>query len=50
MLDAEGKQVVDKYINEPVRLSNMVILPGSTVVIDDNEISMAGYMEEHGDI
>lgn len=50
VLDKDGKQVVDKYINEPVKLSNMVILPGSTIVLDDNEISIAGYMEEHGEI
>ena len=45
----EGKPVVDPYVEERVTLENMLILPGSTVVITDNEVSIAAYFEEHGD-
>nr|WP_276978063.1 hypothetical protein [Ferrimicrobium acidiphilum] len=43
----DGKPVVDKYINKAVRVENMAIMPGSTIVIDDNPISIASYFEEH---
>ncbi len=45
-----GKQVLDKYIREPVRVENMAILPGSTIVLDDNPLSIALYIEEYGDL
>jgi hypothetical protein len=50
VIGKDGKRVLDKYINEPIKLSNMVILPGSTIVLDDNPISIAGYMDEFGEI
>jgi len=31
-----------------VTLENMAILPGSTVVMVDDPISIAAYFEEHG--
>jgi len=46
----DGKQVIDKYADIPVRLDNMAILPGSTVVLDDNPLSVISYLEEYGDI
>lgn len=49
VLDKQGNRVFDKYINEPVRLSNMAILPGSTIILDDNPLSIASFLEEHGD-
>jgi hypothetical protein len=45
-----GKQVLDKYIEQPVRKDNMAIFPGSTIVLDDNPLSIASYIEEYGDI
>jgi len=45
-----GIKVVDKYIEMPVRLDNMVILPGSTIILDDNELSISSYVEEFGDV
>lgn len=50
VLDSAGNRVLDKYINEPVRLDNMIILPGSTVILDDNSLSIASYIEEYGDV
>lgn len=45
----DGKPVVDETVNERVTLENMLILPGTTVVIVDNPLSIAAYFEDHGD-
>jgi hypothetical protein len=50
VLDANGEQVLDKYIEQPVKLDNMLILPGSTVIIDNNPLSIAAYFEEFGEV
>ena len=50
VVDSAGKKVVDKYIEVPIRVDNMVILPGSTIILDDNELSISRYMEEFGDV
>ena len=42
-----GKAVTDPYIGKPVRFSNMAIFPGSAIVLDDNPLSIASYIEEH---
>jgi len=46
----DGEQVPDKYINRPVRVENMAIFPGSTIVLDDNLLSIASYIEEYGEV
>ena len=48
VVDAKGKRVIDEYADKPVRLESMAIFPGSTIVIDDNPLSIASYIEEHG--
>lgn len=45
-----GVKMVDPYINEPVKVDNMLILPGSTIILDNNPISVTSFFEEHGDI
>ncbi len=50
VLDRSGNKVSDRYAEIPVRLDNMVILPGSTIILDDNELSIASYLEEFGDV
>jgi len=45
----EGNRVIDKYVDKPVKVDNMLILHGSTVILDDNPISIASYLEEYGD-
>ena len=45
----DGRPVVDEAVDEKVTLDNMLILPGSTVVIVDDPLSIASYFEEHGD-
>ena len=50
VLDKKGERVFDIYTNEPVRIENMAILPGSTIVLDNNPLSITSYLEEHGDV
>ncbi len=45
-----GSVVKDRYIDTPVKIENMLILPGSTIILDDNEISIISYFEEFGDL
>ncbi len=48
--DSENKKVIDKYIDIPVKMDNMIIFPGSTIILDDNELSISSYIEEFGDV
>ena len=50
VLDLKNNKVLDKYIEVPVKINNMAILPGSTIILDDNELSVSLYLEEHGDV
>ncbi|MCL5672956.1 MAG: hypothetical protein JRN13_05170 [Nitrososphaerota archaeon] len=50
ILDEQGKPIVDEYVKERVTLANMAILPGSRVILVDNEVSIAGYLNAHPDI
>lgn len=45
----DGTRVIDPYVSEWVRVDHLMILPGSVLVLDDNLVSVACYMEEHGD-
>lgn len=48
--DSENNKISDRYIDIPVKINNMVILPGSTIILDDNELSISSYIEEFGDV
>ena len=50
VLDSEGNKVLDRYLETPVKIDNMVILPGSEIILDDNELSISKYLEEFGDV
>lgn len=50
ILDSRGNLVIDPYIDEAVRIDNMVILQGSEVILDSNPLSLAGYFEDHGEV
>jgi hypothetical protein len=50
VLTIEGNKVLDKYLEVPVEVENMVIMPGSVVVLDNNELSISKYLEEFGDV
>mgnify|MGYP001604484818 CR=1 FL=1 len=49
VLDLEGNRVRDKYVDVEVELANMLILPGSTIILDNNPLSIAAYLEEYDD-
>jgi len=49
VLDSNGGRVKDKYIDIDVTLSNMLIFPGSTIILDNNPLSIASYLEEYQD-
>lgn len=50
VLSASGAPHRDIYTNEQVRIDRMLILPGSTIIIDNNPFSIASYLEEYGEI
>lgn len=50
VLDKNGKQILDKYIEEPVRINNMAIFPGSDLILDNNPLSISSFLEEYGDV
>lgn len=47
--DLEGNKINDRYLEVPVKIDNMIILPGSTIILDDNELSLSKYLEEFGE-
>lgn len=49
VLDSDGNKILDRYIELPIKIESMVILHGSTIILDDNELSILKYMEEFGD-
>ncbi|MFP4170740.1 MAG: hypothetical protein ACLFUV_06945 [Methanomassiliicoccales archaeon] len=49
VIDEEGDKIIDPYIGEPVRVDNMLILPGKAI-LDSNPLSVASYLEDHGDV
>ena len=50
VLDKNGKKLLDKYLGIPIKLNNMFIFPGSTIILDNNPISIASFLEEFGDV
>ena len=49
VLNKNGEVITDKYIGVPIQLDRMLILPGSSIVLDDNELSITLYLQEYGD-
>lgn len=47
-----GEKFLDRYTEEPIRLDNMIILPGKSppIVLDNNALSISSYLEEFGDV
>jgi len=50
VLNLDGTKVLDRYLDIPIKVESMIILPGSTIILDDNELSLSKYMEEFGDV
>lgn len=48
--DSAGEPVLDRYTRMPVRLDNLLVVWGSTLLLDNNPISIASYFEEYGEI
>ncbi|MGC8726351.1 MAG: hypothetical protein ACP5RS_07270 [Thermoplasmata archaeon] len=49
VLDKDGNKVLDKYTGDEIKLDNMAILPGSTIVLNEESGSVLKYLEEYGD-
>ena len=45
--DSKGTRVKDRYIDIEIEVSNMLVVPGSTIILDNNPLSVAAYLEEH---
>ena len=50
ILDFKGDKLKDRYLEISIKMDNMVILPGSAIILDDNELSLSKYLEEFGDV
>ncbi len=50
VLDKNGEKHLDKYIDIPIRIDNMFIYPGSTIILDNNHLSISSFFEEYGDV
>ena len=50
ILDVAGGRVLDRYTKIPVRVDNLLVVPGSTLLLDNNPISIASYFEEYGEV
>jgi len=50
VLNSDGTTYIEKYLHQPVLLDKMIIVPGSALVLDDNPLSLASYIEEYGDL
>jgi hypothetical protein len=47
VLDKNENRILDKYLETPIEINNMVIFPGSVIILDDNEYSINMYLEEY---
>ncbi len=45
----DDEPYIDPYVGVQVRSDNVMVLPGSTVVLDANPVSAAGYIQDYGD-
>ena len=45
--DSAGVRIKDCYADIEIEISNMLVVPGSTIIIDNNPLSIAAYLEEH---
>ena len=50
VLDDKSNKCLDRYTNEPIRLDNMFLFPGSTIILDNNPLSISAFLEEFGDV
>ncbi|MFH1682417.1 MAG: hypothetical protein ABIA37_01340 [Candidatus Woesearchaeota archaeon] len=43
----DGETFLDRYTEEPVKINNMLILQGSTIIINDDPLSISSYLEDY---
>lgn len=49
VLDKKCKRVKDRYTDQFLKIGNLFIYPGSTIILDNNPLSISSFMEEYGD-
>ena len=49
IIDNKNEKVKDRYTKKYVKVNNMIIFPGSTILLDDNACSVNSYLEEFGE-
>lgn len=47
---SNGEKLKDEYIDDAIKVDNMLILPGSCLILDNNPLSIASYFEDYGEI
>lgn len=50
VIDKGGKEITDPFTHEPIKIDNMLIVPGSELILDNNPLSVASYFEEYGEL
>lgn len=50
VLNEKGDRCLDKYTREPIKIDNMAIFPGSTIILDNNSLSISSFLEEFEDV
>ena len=45
-----GEKILDRYTGEPILINNLAIFPGSTIILDNNPLSVSSFLEEFGDV
>lgn len=48
--EKSGKRILDRYTGEPIRINNIAIFPGSTIILGNNPLSISSFLEEFGDV
>lgn len=49
VVDRDGGRYKDPCTGQPVSLDNMMIMPGSTVILDANDTSMNWYLANYAE-
>jgi len=50
VLNEKGEKYVDRYTEEPIKIDNMAIFPGSAIILGNNALSISSFLEEFGDV
>lgn len=46
----DGEIYLDRYTEEAIELDNMFVYPGSTIILDNNSLSITSFLEDYGDV